>query len=510
MAGLLESAAMKLSELVQGVAGCSVRGDPATEIRGLAYHTRDVADGTLFFCVPGLRFDGHRFAVAAAEAGAAALVCERDTGQALPQVLVPSVRRAMALMAARWYGDPSRELRVVGVTGTNGKTTTAHLVAGILDSAGLASGLLGTVVNRIGGVEYPVKLTTAESLDLQRMFAEMVAMGDRACAFEVSSHALAQDRAAAIDFDAVVFSNLTRDHLDFHKDLDDYFAAKRRLFLPDEARNGHAVAIVNIGDEFGRRLAAECRPLYGDDLWTCCIDDGPAPAGAAVAARELDLRADGSAFTLSCPRLGIDERVTLRLAARFNVENALAAATTALALGLPVAAVLEGLSTTGGVPGRFQAVRADQPFSVIVDYSHTPDSLENALRAAGGVTPGRIFVVFGCGGDRDRGKRPLMGAIAAALAERTFVTSDNPRSEEPLTIIDEIVAGVPSGRAATVVVEPDRRQAIRLALGEAREGDTVVIAGKGHEQGQIVGDQRIPFDDRAVAEELLAELGGRL
>ena len=505
--GLVESAAMKLSELVQGVSGATVRGDPGTEIRGLAYHTRDVADGTLFFCVPGLSFDGHTFAGAAVEAGAAALVCEHDTGVDAPQVIVPSVRRAMALMASRWYGDPSRELRVVGVTGTNGKTTTAHLVAGLFTAAGQRSGLLGTVVNRIGGVEHPVKLTTAESLDLQRMFAEMLAAGDEACAFEVSSHALSQDRAAGIDFDAVVFSNLTRDHLDYHKDLEDYFGAKRRLFLPDEARNGHAVAIVNVGDEFGARLARECALLYGDDLWTCSVDEERA-SGAAVVARDLELRADGSTFSLVCPRVGLDERVTLRLAARFNVENALAAAAAGLALGLPVSAVLGGLAVTEGVPGRFQAVRAGQPFSVVVDYSHTPDSLENALTAARAVTESRVLVVFGCGGDRDRGKRPLMGGIGARLADRAVITSDNPRTEEPLAIIDEVAAGVPRDLDHKVVIEPDRRAAIRIALGEARPGDTVVIAGKGHEQGQLVGDQKIPFDDCRVAEEELARLHG--
>ena len=504
--GLVESAAMKLSELVEGVSGATVRGDPGTEIRGLAYHTRDVADGTLFFCVPGLSFDGHEFAAAAVEAGAAALVCERDTGVTAAQIVVPSVRRAMALMAARWYGDPSRELRVVGVTGTNGKTTTAHLIAGLFAAAGQPAGLLGTVVNRIGGVEHPVKLTTAESLDLQRMFAEMLAAGDRACAFEVSSHALSQDRAAGIEFDAVVFSNLTRDHLDYHKDLEDYYGAKRRLFLPDEVRNGSAVAIVNVGDEFGARLARECSPGYGDDLWTCAVDDGA--SGAAVVARDLDLRADGSAFTLVCPRLGLEARVTLRLAARFNVENAVAAAAAGLALGLPVEAVLRGLAVTEGVPGRFQAVRAGQPFSVVVDYSHTPDSLENALNAARAVTAGRVLVVFGCGGDRDRGKRPLMGGIGARLADLAVITSDNPRTEEPQAIIDEIAAGVPRDLAAKVVVEPDRRSAIRIALSAARPGDTVVIAGKGHEQGQLIGDRKIPFDDRKVAEAELAGLSG--
>ena len=503
--GLLESAPMKLSELLQGTSGATVRGDPGTEIRGLAYHTRDVADGTLFFCVPGLRFDGHAFADKAVEAGASALVCERDTGQPVTQVLVPSVRRAMALLGARWYGDPSARLRVVGVTGTNGKTTTAHLVAGLFAAAGQPAGLLGTVVNRIGGVEHAVKLTTAESLDLQRMFAEMVEAGDRACAFEVSSHALAQDRAIGIDFDAVVFSNLTRDHLDYHTDLEDYFQAKRRLFLPDEARQGRAVAIVNTGDEFGARLAAECAPLYGDDLWTCAVEEG-AGAGAAVVARHLDLRADGSAFTLVCPRLRLDERVSLRLAARFNVENAVAAAAAGLALGLPPGAVLRGLSVTEGVPGRFQAVRAGQPFSVVVDYSHTPDSLENALKAARAVTEGRVLLVFGCGGDRDRGKRPLMGEIGARLADRAVITSDNPRTEDPDAIVAEVAAGVPADLGEKVVVEVDRRAAIRLALGEARDGDTVVIAGKGHEQGQLIGGRRIPFDDRSVAEEEIAAL----
>jgi UDP-N-acetylmuramoyl-L-alanyl-D-glutamate--2,6-diaminopimelate ligase len=496
---------MKLSDLVQGVPGATVRGDPDTEILGLAYHTRDVADGTLFFCVPGLSFDGHEFAAAAVEAGAAAVVCERDTGVNTPQATVPSVRRALALAASVWYGHPTRGLRVAGVTGTNGKTTTAHLIAGVLAAAGYPCGLLGTVVNRIGGADNPVKLTTAESLDLQRMFREMVEAGDEACALEVSSHALAQDRAVGIDFDVVVFSNLTRDHLDYHKDIEDYFGAKRRLFLPDEGRNGGAAAVVNIGDEFGARLARECAPHYGDDLWTCAVDDSGA-SGAAVVARDLHLRADGSAFTLECPRLGVDTRVALRLAARFNVENALAAAAAGLALGLPAESVVHGLGVTEGVPGRFEAVRAGQPFSVVVDYSHTPDSLENALLAARAVTQGRVLLVFGCGGDRDRGKRPLMGAIGARLADRSVITSDNPRSEQPLAIVDEIAAGVPGDLAGSVVIEPDRRAAIRLALGEARVGDTVVIAGKGHEQGQIIGDRKIPFDDRTVAEEELARL----
>ena len=506
--GLVESPPMELAQLVSRVAGATVRGDPGTPIRGLAYHTRDVADGTLFFCVPGLKADGHDFAAAAVAGGAVALVCEREVTAPVTSVLAPDVREALALMAAGWYGDPSRELRVTGVTGTNGKTTTAYLVAGIEAAAGRTSGLLGTVLNRIGGVDHPVELTTAESLDLQRMFREMADAGDEACALEISSHALALRRSAGIAFDAVVFTNLTRDHLDFHADLDDYFAAKRRLFLPGGRRNGGAVAAVNTGDEYGRRLAEECRPCYGDDLWTFAVQEQPGdPPTADATATDLELGAEGSAFTLLVPRLGVRERVAVRLSARFNVENALAAATAALATGVTPAAVRQGLAATTSVPGRFEAVRAGQPFGVVVDYSHTPDSLENALRAARAVSAGRVLAVFGCGGDRDRGKRPLMGEIGARLADEAFVTSDNPRTEDPQAIIAEIVAGIPPARRSQVVVEPDRRAAIALAVRSAREGDVVVIAGKGHEQGQKIGDRVIPFDDRTVVLEALAEIG---
>ena len=279
---------MKLAKLVERVAGAQVRGDLSTPIRGLAYHTRDVGEGTLFFCIPGLRADGHEFAARAAAAGAGALVCEHVAEPAITQVIVPSARRALAQMAACWYGDPSCDLTVTGVTGTNGKTTTAHLVAGIAAAAGRRSALLGTVVNRIGGRDHPVLLTTAESLELQRMFREMVVAGDQACVLEVSSHALALDRAVGIAFDAVVFTNLTRDHLDFHRDLDDYFLAKRRLFLPDEARNGRAVAIVNVGDAFGGRLAEECRPAYGDDLWTFVVAEAALASAEVPAARAVE------------------------------------------------------------------------------------------------------------------------------------------------------------------------------------------------------------------------------
>ena len=514
---------MEVATLVNEITGATVVGDPTLGIERLAYHTRDVAPGTLFFCVPGIRFDGHDLAPAAVDKGAVALVCERRLDLAVTQIVVPSVRSAMAQMGARFAGDPSHELRIAAVTGTNGKTTTAHLISGIFSVAGLQPALLGTVVNRIGGVETPVTLTTAESIDLQMMFRAMLDAGDKSCAMEVSSHALSLGRTEAIDFNALVFTNLTRDHLDYHHDFEDYYQAKRRLFLPDEHRQGSAVAAVNIADEWGARLAGECRAAYGDDLWTYAVGDAGAGTAAAAAgstagaadgsaadvtATDLVLEADGTRFMLLVPRLGTQVEVRLRLAARFNVANALAAATAALAMGVSLQHVQAGLEATAGVAGRFEAVRAGQPFTVVVDYSHTPDSLENALLAARDVVAsGRVLVVFGCGGDRDAGKRPLMGAIGARLADRAYVTSDNPRSEDPAAIISAILAGVPEDAAAHVVAEPDRRAAIALALADARADDIVVIAGKGHEQGQIIGDRKIPFDDRAVATELLSELG---
>ena len=514
---MVESARMKLVDLGEGIAGAKLVGDPATPVRSIAYHTRDVGPGTLYFCVPGFRRDGHDFAAQAVSAGAVAVVCERDLDVAAARLVVPRVRAAMPRIAARFYGHPSRELTVVGVTGTNGKTTTAHLEAGIFAAAGVPAGLLGTVGSRIGGRTVPADLTTPEAPDLQALLRRMVDAGDRACAMEVSSHALALGRAGYIDYAAVAFTNLSREHLDFHRDMDDYFAAKRLLFLPDDWPRP-SLAVVHLADEWGARLASECGPVYGEGLWSCAVLDagkGATDAGTAgrrdraadALATDLELDADGSSFTLRVPRLGLETRLRLRLSARFNVENALTAATVALALGLPVEAVGEGLERTEGVPGRFEAVLAGQPFTVLVDYSHTPDSLENALRAAEAVSSGGVLVVFGCGGDRDRGKRPVMGGIAARLAERVYVTSDNPRSEDPDAIIAEIVAGVPGGRRGSVAVEPDRRAAIGLALSAAQPGDVVVIAGKGHEQGQVIGDRRLPFDDREVAIEVLRELG---
>jgi UDP-N-acetylmuramoyl-L-alanyl-D-glutamate--2,6-diaminopimelate ligase len=326
---------------------------------------------------------------------------------------------------------------------------------------------------------------------------------------EASSHALALDRTAAIDFDAVLFTNLTRDHLDFHRDVDDYFAAKRRLFLVDGARRPHAVACVNVGDTYGRRLAADCAAAYGDDLWTYAggEDDGMDAPPADVRARGLRLDSDRSSFRLECRRLGLTEAIELPVPARFNVDNALAAATAALATGIGAGAVSRGFAGAAGVPGRVEPVRAGQPFAVLVDYAHTPDSLANVLAAARALASGRLICVFGCGGDRDRGKRPMMGAVAADLADLAVVTSDNPRSEDPAAIIAEIVAGIPAGAHADVDVVADRAAAIIRAVTAAGPGDVVVIAGKGHETYQILPQGTIDFDDREVARRALEELG---
>ena len=454
------------------------------DVSTLAYDNRLVGEGALFFCVPGFTRDGHDFAADAVARGAAALVVERPVGAGVPEVCVPSVRAAMAPAAARFYGDPTARLQTVGVTGTNGKTTTAFLVRALLEAAGRQSGLLGTVKSIIGAVEHEVLRTTPEAIDLQRTFREMLDAGDQACVMEVSSHALALHRADAIHFAAAIFTNLTQDHLDFHETMEDYYAAKRKLFT--DLAPTHAV--VNVDDPYGARLAAELGAAV-----TFALDHD-----ASYRAGEVETGLDGSRFTVTAPD-GVFE-LSSPLTGRFNVSNVLGAFATARSLGVDPAVAIDAIAGAGQVPGRFQSVSEGQDFAVLVDYAHTPDSLENVLRAARGVTEGRLHVVFGCGGDRDRGKRPLMGEIAARLADRIIVTSDNPRSEDPAAIIDEILVGSGPG----VDHEVDRRIAIERAISTATAGDVVVIAGKGHEQGQeFEGGRKIPFDDVTIAREIL-------
>jgi UDP-N-acetylmuramoyl-L-alanyl-D-glutamate--2,6-diaminopimelate ligase len=500
---------MKLGELLAGIDLAGVEGDPDTEVTSLAYDSSRVEPGALFFCVRGQRADGHDFAPAAVARGAAGLVVERRLEFRVPQVRVPDARTAMAPIAARFWGDPTATLRVAGITGTNGKTTTAFLVRHILESQGVPTGLLGTVKSIVGGAEEDVVRTTPEAIDLQRTFRRMLDSGDEACAMEVSSHALAQSRTDGVNFAVAVFTNLTQDHLDFHADMEDYFRAKRHLFVPGGEQRTPQRAVINVDDPYGARLAGELRAAGAPPLRTF------SPAGANEADyRALDASFDASGSRFRCAWADGEVQVRTPLPGHFNVENALAAIAACDGLGVPVQAAAEALANSERAPGRFEPVEAAQPFAVIVDYAHTPDSLENVLRAARRLTGGRLVCVFGCGGDRDRDKRPQMGEIAARLADRCVVTSDNPRSEDPEAIIADILAGIPGygngeGRD-DVAVEPDRRAAIALALGEAEPDDTVVIAGKGHEQGQeFAGGRKIPFDDRTVAAELLAHMAAR-
>ncbi len=483
------------------------------EIQGLAYDSRAVGPGDLFFCVTGFRSDGHEFAPQALQRGAAALVVERELGLGVPELLVGSARGAMAPLAACFHGWPSRDLKMVAVTGTNGKTTTTYMVRALLEAGGIQCGLLGTVKSVIGGQEREVQRTTPEAIELQADLRAMLDGGDRACAMEVSSHALELGRSDAIAFAAAVFTNLTQDHLDFHPTMDDYFLAKRRLFVPP-AGPPPGVSIVNIGDEYGRRLADELRGM-GDEghVWTFALDEP-----ADYSATQVSSTFDGATFTLRCPEG--ERRVTLPLPGRFNVANALGALAAAHALGCELDGMLGALEAGVRVPGRFEAIKEGQDFAVLVDYAHTPDSLENVLAAAGELTEasedgreGRVICVFGAGGDRDRGKRPLMGEVAARLADEVLVTSDNPRSEAPDAIIAEILAGAAEVRHGRVGQPPrvhsmsDRRAAIEAAVAGGRGGDVLVIAGKGHEQGQeFENGRKVPFDDVTVAREALGAL----
>ncbi len=459
-------------------------GPDDVEISGLAYDNRTVEPGTLFFCVPGFTRDGHDFAPDAVARGAAALVVCRPLGLGVPEVQVEDMRAAMAHAAARFYGDPTAELRVVGITGTSGKTTTAWLTRAMLEAAGMQTGLLGTVTSIVGGESRPVQRTTPEAIDLQRTFREMLKAGDVACAMEISSHALELRRAEGIHCAAAMFTNLSQDHLDFHPDMESYFLAKRRLFETDPG-----VRIACADDEYGRRLAAE----FPDTL-TFGIEE-------ASDVRALDVRPDatGSDFTL---RTAEGEwPVRLGLPGRFNVLNALGAWAAARALEAPPEPLLATLAQPPAVPGRFEPVDEGQPFTVVVDYAHKPGALENVLVSARAIAEGRVIVVFGAGGDRDQGKRPLMGEIGARLADLAIVTSDNPRSEDPEAIVEAVAAGARGGQ---VEREVDRRRAIARAFELAQPGDIVVIAGKGHEQGQeFEGGRKEPFDDVTVAREAL-------
>jgi UDP-N-acetylmuramoyl-L-alanyl-D-glutamate--2,6-diaminopimelate ligase len=477
---------MDLERLIAALSPSAITGSTGVEVRDLAYDTRRVEAGALFFCVPGARVDGHDLAPEAVERGAAALVVERPLDIPVPQVVVADAREAMALAADVFFGRPTGELEVAGVTGTNGKTTTTYLLHSILAAAGRRPGLVTTVETAVGRERRRAVRTTPEAIDLQRLFRAMLDAGNRSCAMEATSHGSELKRLLGVRFASLAFTNLTPEHLDFHGSMERYFQAKRRLFV-----EGGAPAAINVGDAYGRRLAEELRAGGREPLLTFGADD------ADLRAERVEMSADGTRLRAG----GLGVRTPLR--GRFNVENVLAAVAVGRLLGVADEAIAAGVASVHGVPGRFEPVDEGQQFSVIVDYAHKPDALASVLRAARELADGRVLCVFGCGGERDRDKRPLMGRIASQLADLAIVTSDNPRGEDPKSIIGEVLAGV----AGDVDVEPDRRAAIERALEAAGPGDVVVIAGKGHEQGQEVAGQLLPFDDRDVARDALRRLG---
>jgi UDP-N-acetylmuramoyl-L-alanyl-D-glutamate--2,6-diaminopimelate ligase len=491
-----EKGVRELHELAEAAGDLLVETSGDARVTGVSYDSRAVAPGDLFFCVPGTVRDGHLFAQAAADAGAVALCVEHRVDVDVPQLVVTAARKAMGRVAARFFGDPSEGMLLLGVTGTNGKTTTAFLLESILAADGRTTGLIGTIETRVAGKTKPGVRTTPESVDLQSLFAEMRDASVDAVAMEVTSHALALQRVEGVRFAAAAFTNLSQDHLDFHSGMEDYFQAKRALFVAERSERG----AINIDDPYGRRLRDETQvPALTFGL----SDD------AQVRATDVELLSNGSRFTVVTPKGEVS--ISTSLVGAFNVFNCLAATATALQAGIGLDAIERGITSLKAVPGRFESVDQGQPFAVIVDYAHTPDSLDNVLRAAREMAEqrgGRVICAFGCGGDRDRGKRPLMGAVVAKLADVAIVTSDNPRSEEPTAIIDEILEGVVAERPEGAdAVLPDRAEAIDFAISQARDHDVVVIAGKGHELGQEFADHTIPFDDRDVARRVLSGRG---
>lgn len=487
---------MKLGELLQGVEGLETRAIPEIEATSLAYDSRRVKPGALFFAIAGEKADGHKFVASALDSGALAVVSERPAPQSIPSpwIRVPKIRRALAAASRNFYGHPESRLKLVGITGTNGKTTTSYLIESILRAAGIVPGVFGTIEYRLGGRTVPAVNTTPESLDLVSYLAELAAAGGEAAVMEVSSHALAQERVWGLHFAAAIFTNLTRDHLDYHKDFESYFAAKRRLFEglgagpPD-------VAVINLDDPWGARLLDLPYPrrlTYGFE------------SDAKIKAKRFTQSAAGLEATLSMPEGEL--RLKSPLIGRANLYNIAAASAAASALGVPNDKIREGIQNLRCVPGRFERVDLGQPFLVIVDYAHTDDALRNVLKTARELTREKLMVVFGCGGDRDRAKRPLMGEAAGSLSDLAVLTSDNPRSEDPIAIMNDALVGLQK-TGNPYLLEVERQRAIEKALGSAREGDVVVIAGKGHETYQILKDRTIPFDDRQVARRVLSELG---
>ena len=485
---------MRLPELLRDLDVLEWSGDPDVEIAALTHDSRRVEPGACFACLAGSRSDGHEFASEAVERGAAALLVERLLAAPVSQARVADVRRVLGPISARFFGDPSRVMRCLGVTGTNGKTTTVHLLAKIGRAAGLRVGVVGTLGTHVEDDVHPGTLTTPEATDLQAALAAMRDEGAGLVAIEVSSHALNRRRVDGTRFAAACFTNLSHDHLDEHGSMEEYFATKERLFTSPFT----ATTVTNLDDPFGARLAEDAAAAGG----SVCSYAIYHPQ-ARVTPREVVYARESTRYELVDSATGAHGEVRSPLVGELNLANQLAAAATAISVGVPFSAVIEGLGTPLTVAGRLERIDEGQPFTVLVDYAHTPDALSQVLDAAR-LLGDRVLLVFGCGGDRDRAKRPMMGAVAGRGADVVVLTSDNPRSEDPETIAAEVAAGIPPGREHTL--ELDRRLAIRDAFAAAGPGDVVVIAGKGHETGQTTGAITVPFDDRVVARE---ELGSQ-
>ncbi len=480
------------------------RGDLRVRVTSLTDDSRQITPGTLFVAVKGDRVDGHSYVRQAVEAGAAALIVQDASvaqDQTVPIIGLRDSRRALGVLAARLLNDPSTHLRMIGVTGTNGKTTTTYLCKAVLESAKRNVGLIGTVSYQIGSERIDASHTTPGAVELQQLLARMVQAGMDSVAMEVSSHALAMDRTSGCEYDTAVFTNLTQDHLDYHHTMDDYFQAKLRLFTgltTVGSKSGSKRAIVNADDPWGHRIKQACRV----PVWTYSTRDA-----SDIRAHDVCLSVDGTTFGVVTPSGNC--RIESRLVGEHNVYNVLAAIGVGLSEGLSLDTIREGIHAVHNVPGRFERVDAGQDFTIVVDYAHTEDALVRLLTAAQALKTGRIITVFGCGGDRDRGKRPKMGRAAIERSDVVILTSDNPRTEDPMTILKEVEVGVrdalESGRVRYEMI-PDRRIAIETAIREAKRGDMVLIAGKGHEDYQIIGTQKFHFDDREVAREAVGTL----
>lgn len=484
---------MKLNELIRNLDVVKIIGDLDLEINGIVYDSRKVEKNYIFVCISGAKADGHQYVKEAVKKGASALIVEKDIEniQDATVIKVPDSRRALAAISVNFYKNPTQDMSVIGVTGTNGKTTITYLIQNILETNGVHCGLIGTISCKFLDKIYPVKNTTPESLELQKLFREMVNLGVNACAMEVSSHALEMSRVEGIQYKIGVFTNLTREHLDFHGNLENYKNAKKKLFYKTSLAN-----IINVDDSCGKEIAAEIKSLPVS-LLTYGIDQK-----ADIYAENVRVFSKGTKFTLITPNFSGD--IIFRTPGVFSVYNCLAAAAICFELGFDFEQIKQGLESIHGVPGRFELVQDIGQHTVIVDYAHTPDALENVLNAIQEFARGKIITVFGCGGDRDKTKRPIMGKIAGILSDLCIITSDNPRTEEPTVIMKEIEVGIKNTDCKYKIIE-SRKEAIREAIKMSKQEDVILIAGKGHEDYQILGDKIIDFDDRKIVKEIFWE-----